>query len=262
MAQQNLTVEYRSLASLRFDPQNPRLHSKRQIRQIARSIEAFGFNVPALIDADGQLIAGHGRTLAAQLLGMTSIPTITVEHLTEPEIRAFVIADNRLTENATWNDRLLAEQFEALSTLDLKFTIDVTGFEVSQIDMMIEGLTPASRKNDPADAIPDSFLKPQVSRSGDIWILDRHRVTCGDSRADSSYQSLMKGNQADMVFTDPPYNDPIDRYVCGFGKIHHPEFAEASGEMNEEEFANFLTDSLRPLCHHLGWRDVAPSLTA
>ena len=153
MAQQILSIEYRPLASLRFDQQNPRFHSKKQIKQIARSVETFGFNVPVLIDGKRQLIAGHGRVLAAQLLGMTQVPTIMLENLTETQIRAFMIADNRLTENSVWDDRLLAEQLKALAVLELDFSIDVTGFEMGEIDVMIEDLAPAtSGKDDPADA--------------------------------------------------------------------------------------------------------------
>lgn len=248
MAPLTLSVEYRPLASLRFDQQNPRLHSKRQIRQIARSIETFGFNVPVLIDSQGQLIAGHGRALAAQLLGITQVPAIMLEHLTETQIRAFMIADNRLTENSEWDDRLLADQLKALSVLDLDFSVEVTGFEMGQIDMMIENLTPASRgKDDPADAIPETGTKPQVTQPGDLWVMDRHWVYCGDSRNGSAYTQLMKDRCANMVFTDPPYNDPIDGYVTGFGKIHHAEFQVASGEMNESQFIEFLKSALEHL---------------
>src|SRR5712692_465897 len=156
MAQRILAVEYRPLASLRFDPQNPRLHNKKQIRQIARSIEAFGFNVPVLIDGRGQLIAGHGRVLAAQLLGMTHVPTIMLEHLTEAQIRAFMVADNKLTENSAWDERLLAHQMKALSEVELDFNLEATGFEMGEIDVMIEGLAPAHDvEGDPADALPD-----------------------------------------------------------------------------------------------------------
>src|SRR5713226_3381632 len=241
MAQRVLSIEYRPLASLRFDPQNPRLHSKKQIRQIARSIETFGFNGPVLIDAQEKLIAGHGRVLAAQLLRMTHVPTIRLEHLTEAQARAFMIADNRLTENSIWDDRLLAEQLKALAVLELDFSIDVTGFEMGEIDMMIEGLAPAGRrKHDPADAIPDCGAKPQVTRAGDLCVLGRHRVRCDDARNESAYSLLMEGRSAKMVFTDPPHNNPIDGYVTGFGKIHDPEFAIASSEMTESEFTDFL----------------------
>jgi DNA modification methylase len=251
MAQQVLSIEYRPLASLQFDQQNPRLHSKKQIKQIARSVQTFGFNVPVLIDGKGQLIAGHGRALAAQLLGVTDVPTIRLEHLTEAQTRAFMIADNRLTENSVWDDRLLAEQLKALAGLELDFSVDVTGFEMSEIDLMIEDLAPASRgKDDPADAIPDFGTKPQVTRAGDLWVLDRHRVCCGDARNDAAYSAVMEDRRADMVFADPPYNDPIDGYVTGFGKVHHPEFAVASGEMSESEFTDFLTNVLAQLARN------------
>ena len=251
MAQQVLSIEYQPLASLQFDSQNPRLHSKKQIRQIARSIEAFGFNVPVLVDARRQLVAGHGRVLAAQLLGVTDVPTIRLEHLTEAQTRAFMIADNRLTENSVWDDRLLAEQLKSLAVLELDFSIDVTGFEMGEIDVMIEDLAPTSSgKDDPADAIPDFGTKPQVTRAGDLWVLDRHRVYCGDARNGAVYSVVMKDRRADMVFADPPYNDPIDGYVTGFGKVHHPEFAVASGGMSESEFTDFLTNVLAELARN------------
>ncbi|NDQ55758.1 MAG: ParB N-terminal domain-containing protein [Acidipila sp.] len=251
MASKLLGVEYRPLASVRFDPQNPRVHTKKQVRQIATSIKAFGFNVPVLIDGQGLLIAGHGRLLAAQQLEMSHIPTITVEHLDEAQIRAFKIADNRLTEVAVWDDVLLAEQLQILSKLDLDFTVEVTGFEMSEIDMLIENLPHASpSRPDPADEIHNSASKPQVARTGDLWLLDRHRVCCGDGRDEFSYSLLMNGQRANMVITDPPYNDPIDKYVTGFGKIHHPEFAMASGELTEIEFTNFLRSALARLANN------------
>jgi DNA modification methylase len=269
----SLSVVSRPVADLRLDPNNPRLHTRNQIRQIARSIETFGFNVPVLIDAQGQLIAGHGRVLAAQLLGMTHVPTIRLEHLTEAQTRAFMIADNRLTENSVWDDRLLAEQLKALAVLELDFSIDVTGFEMGEIDVMIEDLAPASRgKDDPADAIPDSGAKPQVTRAGDLWVLDRHRVYCGDARNEVPYSALMKGRRAEMVFADPPYNDPIDGYVTGFGKVHHPEFLVASGEMSPAEFTAFLTTIFAQLARNtvdgalhficMDWRHLTELLSA
>lgn len=251
MALQTLVIKYCPLDSIRFDPQNPRLHSKKQVRQIARSIESFGFNVPVLIDGRGQLIAGHGRVLAARLLGMTQIPAIKLEHLTEPQLRVFMIADNRLTENSVWDERLLGEQFKALSMVELDCSIDVTGFEIAQIDTMIEGLTPTSLgKNDPADVLPDYGAKRQVTRTGDVWVLNRHRVCCGDARDDATYSVLMQRQRATAVFSDPPYNDRIDGYVGGFGKIHHAEFPMASGEMSEAEFTTFLTVVLMLLARY------------
>ncbi len=263
----------RPVAELVFDGANPRRHTRKQVRQIARSIKAFGFIGAVLIDAGGQLIAGHGRVLAAQLLGMTHVPTIMIEHLTQAQIRAYMIADNRLTENAEWDEQLLAEQLKALSIVDLDFDIEVTGFDMGEIDVMIEGLAPASRgAGDPADAMPDSLAKPQVTRTGDVWVLGPHRVYCGDAWNDSNYFLLMEDRTAEMVFTDPPYNDPIDGYVTGFGKTHHPEFAVASGEMSEAEFTEFLTKILALLSRHsvegalqficMDWRHLGELISA
>ena len=125
---ERIEVIYRSIGELKSDPGNPRVHSARQVRQIARSIETFGFNVPVLIDSSGNVVAGHGRIEAAKLLGLNEVPTICLEHLTPAQARAFMIADNRLTEISVWDDRLLAEQFRALSVLDLDFSLEVTGF--------------------------------------------------------------------------------------------------------------------------------------
>src|SRR5258708_2051549 len=248
MAPRVSVVENLPLDTFKLNPQNPRAHSKRQVRQIARSIEIFGFNVPVLINGEGRLIAGHGRVLAAQLLGLSEVPAIRLQHLTDAQARAFMIADNRLSENAAWDKQLLAEQFQALSALNLDFDIEVTGFEMAQVDATIESLVPASLgKEDPADAIPEHETKTQVTRAEDCWILDRHRVYCGDARIGSGYSILMKSRRAEMVFTDPLFNDPIDRDVTGFGKLHHPEFAMASGEMNAHEFTDFLTAGLMNL---------------
>jgi ParB-like chromosome segregation protein Spo0J len=130
-----LRVIYRLISELRINPKNPRTHSRRQIQQIARSLKAFGFVVPVLIDAWGNVIAGHGRILAALLLGLTEVPTICLDHLTAAQAQAFMIADNRLTENSEWNERLLAEQLHDLSLVDLGFSLDVIGFEMAEIDL-------------------------------------------------------------------------------------------------------------------------------
>ena len=177
-----LIIEYLSLDSIPArSAEILGVHAKKQVRQIARSIGAFGFNIPVVINTQGQLIAGHGRVLAAQLLNMNNVPAIRLEHLSEAQVRAFRIADNKLTENAVWNEPLLAEQFKALSEVELDFSIDITGFEMAEVDMRIDGLnTIPPGKQDPADAIPESMSKPKVTRSGDLWILDRHRIYCGE----------------------------------------------------------------------------------
>ncbi len=241
MTKRILAVEYLPVTALRPNPKNPRSHTEKQIRQIANSIRAFGFNVPVLVDSQLRVIAGHGRVLACKRLGISEVPTIRLEHLSEHQIRAFTIADNQLTENAHWDDRLLGEELKILSEAELDFNLEVTGLEMCEIDIFIENLAPVAQQGeDPADAIPDSESKPQVTKPGDCWVLNRHRAFCGDARDVSAYSVLMKGQRAQMVFTDPPYNDPIDGYVTGFGRIHHPEFAVASGEMTSSEFIEFL----------------------
>ena len=155
-----VTVVYRPIADLKLDPKNPRLHSDRQVNQIAHSIEAFGFNVPVLIDANDRVIAGHGRILACQLLGQTEVPTICLEHLSETQARAFMIADNRLTETSVWDDRLLAEQLKELSVVDLDFSLESTGFTMGEIDLRIEGLN--SEAEDTAALQDESQTLPLV----------------------------------------------------------------------------------------------------
>ena len=213
-----LAVAYVPTASLQLNPKNPRLHSNKQIRQISESLKAFGFNVPVLVDGALRVIAGHGRVLAAKLAGITELPTITLEHLTEAQAKAFMIADNRLTENSVWDDRLLAEQFKSLSEVELDFSLDVTGFEIGEIDVMIEGLAPAIEGgDDPADALPETKKAVRVSRNGDLWLLGRHRIYCGNSLNVSSYSALMETRRAAMVFTDPPFNVKIAGHATSRG---------------------------------------------
>jgi DNA modification methylase len=247
MAPPKLTIEYVAVDALRPDPRNARLHNDKQLRQIAKSIEAFGFNVPLLIDANSQVIAGHGRLLACKLLGNTQVPVIRLEHLSEHQIRAFMIADNRLTENSEWDKQLLGEQLQILSAAELDFNLEVTGFETAEIDLIIENLSPACEDgDDPADALP-SASSVQVSRLGDIWQLGRHRVLCGNALSHESYQALLGDHRADVVFTDPPYNVTIAGNVSGKGKKQHGEFVMASGEMSEAEFTKFLSDAFARL---------------
>lgn len=175
-----LAIAYVPITELKLDPNNPRLHSQKQIRQIARSIETFGFNVPVLVNADLHVIAGHGRVLACRERGLTEVPTIRLEHLSPAQARAFMIADNRLTEIGVWDDRLLAEQLKGLTDLQLDFSLEVTGFEMGEIDLRTGSLTaepPAAE--DPADMLP-APAGPPVSRPGDLWLLGPHTVYCGN----------------------------------------------------------------------------------
>jgi hypothetical protein len=218
-ASSGLAIIYRPIEALRLDPTNPRRHSKKQIRQVANSIATFGFNVPVLIDAELKIIAGLGRVLACRELGWNEVPTISLDHLTAAQARAFMIADNRLSEIASWNDRLLAEQLKDLSLAGLDFSIEVTGFEVGEIDLRIASLDdPPETAADPADAVPPAASGPAVSKPGDLWLLGPHRVLCGNVLETSDCRALMGEQRAAMVFTDPPYNVPIDGHATGLGR--------------------------------------------
>src|SRR5260221_1300671 len=269
---ERIAIAYRPIGDLKLDPKNPRAHSRKQVRQIARSIEAFGFNVPVLIDKDAKVIAGHGRLLACRELGLEEIPTIALEHLSEAQARAFLIADNQLTLNASWDEQLLGEHLKALSEVELNFSLEVTGFEMGEIDLMIENLaTTNATANDPADAIEPTTGKA-VSRPGDLWILGPHRLYCGSALEAVAFQALMGRKKARMVFIDPPYNVPIDGHATGLGAIHHRDFAMASGEMSEAEFIAFLTQAFRLLVRQshsralhyvfIDWRHLSEILAA
>jgi DNA modification methylase len=228
---------------------NARTHTRKQIRQIAKSIQRFGFTNPVLIDDAGVIVAGHGRVEAARLLGMKAVPTLRLSHLSESEKRAYVLADNRLAEKAGWDRELLAIELEAL--LEVDFDVEVTGFEAAEVDIIIDDANEAKdAKQRAEDEAPDPVEGPPVSRRGDLWFLGRHRLVCGDARDLLAYDHLLKGEKAEFVFTDPPYNVQIDGHVCGKGAIRHREFAMASGEMTDTEFTGFLSDTFRCLTAH------------
>ena len=266
-----LKIAYQSPAALQPRATNPRTHSKKQIRQIAASIERFGFANPVLIDRDGSIVAGHGRVEAAKLLGIEKVPTIRLEDLNEAEIRAYVIADNRLAENAGWDRELLAIELQGLIELELDFDVTITGFEMPEIDILI-GELDVDEEDDPADEVPEVSAGPPVTRLGDIWCIGKHRLICGDSTDPDAYARLLDGAEAQMIFADPPYNLPIDGHVSGLGKVKHREFAMASGEMSEAEFTSFLAtvfhnlaaNSLDGAIHFIciDWRHIGELIAA
>jgi DNA modification methylase len=168
------------------------------------------------------------------------------DHLTPAQVRAFRIADNRLTEIATWDDRLLAAELKELSLLGLNFDIEVTGFEMGEIDLRIASLEePPERDDDPADVVPEVPAGPPISKIGDLWVLGRHRILCGSALEAAAFVDLMGKERAAMVFTDPPYNVPIDGHASGLGAVHHRPFPMASGEMDSTQFTTFLGEAFR-----------------
>ncbi len=239
-----LSVTYRPVSDLTPYANNARTHSERQIARIAASIRTFGFVNPILIDAEGGVVAGHGRLAAARRLGLETVPVIRLDHLTDAEKRAYVIADNRLAELAGWDEEMLRIELGALVEIDLTegldFDIGVIGFETAEIDILIEGETKMDALA-PADATLDVAIGgPAVSAPGDLWILGEHRVLCGDALDPLSYVRLMGKDRARLVFTDPPYNVPVDGHVCGLGAVKHREFAMGVGEMSRLQFTEFL----------------------
>jgi len=234
-----IEVDQLPVASLRPYPRNARTHSQKQIAQIAASIRTFGFNNPVLIDEDGVIIAGHGRVAAAKTLGLDTVPVIRLDHMSEAQKRAYILADNKLAEKAGWDKEILAIELQNLIQINLDFDISITGFEMPEIDVLISASEAPPAKDDPLDHVP-AVAEVPVTRLGDVWQIGPHRLICGNSLDSGTYARLLNGERAQMVFTDPPYNVPIDGHVSGLGEIQHREFAMASGEMSEAEFTAFL----------------------
>jgi|HubBroStandDraft_1064217.scaffolds.fasta_scaffold53736_3 hypothetical protein len=194
-----IAVRWLPVEALTPDKRNARIHSARQVARIADSIAAFGFNVPILVDEKGGVLAGHGRLLAAKRLGLREAPTITLGHLNEARRRAFVIADNRLSELASWDQALLGAELKELKSLDLDFGVELTGFEMSEIDLRIEARPSAPRDAAPhpaapgsqsGDRPPPSHKGRAVARAGDTWGLGPHRLRCGDAAGAGAFLAL------------------------------------------------------------------------
>lgn len=281
-------IEYLSTERLKPYSRNARKHSAKQVRQIAASIETFGFTNPILTDENGLILAGHGRVQAAKQLGLRVVPCVFLGGLTEVEKRAYILADNKLAENAIWDYDLLADELEFLVEHTDKIDVGLTGFAIEEIDSILEpGGTTSDAERETDDQLPEpSETATSVTRLGDVWQLGPHRLICGDARDVNVYRRLMSKAAssaddasdrhqiefADMVFTDPPYNVQIDGNVCGLGKVQHREFAHASGEMSPRQFAEFLTAALSQLAQFsksgsihfvcMDWRHIGELLEA
>lgn len=238
-----LQITYLDPATLTPHPRNARRHSDKQIDQIIVSINEFGFITPILIDKSGMILSGHGRQSAALKLGMKSVPTVRVENLSDAQLRAFMLAENRLAELSDWNLEILALELEELTVLDLPFEVTATGFEMARIDTLIEERRKPEAEEDPADLPVDPATVEHVARPGDLWLLGRHRLFVGNALERESYQVLLGGERAEMVFVDPPFNVPVQNHISGLGKVKHREFLMASGELSDAEFVSFLRTS-------------------
>ncbi|WP_137703353.1 site-specific DNA-methyltransferase, partial [Marimonas lutisalis] len=214
----------------------------KNIVKLKASVARFGFVTPILVDAQMGIIAGHGRLEAAKALGLTAVPTVVADHLSDAEVRALRIADNKLAELSNWNEEALQIEFADLMDMsldcDLGFDLNITGFELPEIDIIIDGAGDAEEEPETVEE-PDP-AKPAITRPSDLWILGDHRLLCGDALEPENYACVLDGDTPGMVFTDPPYNVPVQGHVRSGNAGAHREFAMASGEMTEAEFRKFL----------------------
>lgn len=255
---------------------NARQHSDKQIDLIARSIREFGFNNPVLIDRDNAIVAGHGRYEAAIRLKLKTVPTLLLEHLTETQVKAYRIADNRIAELSEWDDDVLRLEILDLSDLDiageLDFDVSLTGFDTPELDIILGGSGgDAAVDSSETVEVPDPQTTP-VARPGDVWTLGRHRLFCGNALETAAYRDLIGDERVRMVFTDPPYNVPINGHVRMGDASGHRDFAMGVGEMTDVQFQNFLRGFIREsaamvmdggvimIC--MDWRHVADLILA
>jgi DNA modification methylase len=242
----DLNAKLIPIASCKRLGRDTRKHPSAQIRKLAASLDRFGFVLPILVDSKGRVVAGWALVLAAMQLGITEVPAVIITDLSEAELRALRLALNRLSEDSAWDEKELALEFSDILDLTPQIDLEATAFETGQIDALLDdgGL-------DAEDELPQ--IEPHaeaVTRLGNLWICGAHRVFCGDAQQVESYARVLGGEKAEMVFTDPPYNVPIDGHASGLGAIRHRDFAMASGELSSTEHVAFLRTSLGHAARH------------
>jgi hypothetical protein len=265
----NLKIEYLAPSALTPNPQNVRSHTRRQIAKLARIIKKLGWSTPIVVDESGLILAGHARLEAALLLGLTVAPCVRLTHLSPAEKLALAIADNKLSDESSFDDAALRAILIGLTDID--FDVELTGFDTGEIDVLIDGVGAAS--SDPADnfAAPDP-TQPATSVAGDLWLLGKHKLFCGSALEAASFQQVLGADPADMIFTDAPFNVPVAGHVSGLGRHVHREFAMASGEMTDAEYRSFLATAMKHMAdysrdgsihfHCSDWRHVRTMLEA
>ncbi|MEX0957639.1 MAG: DNA methyltransferase [Rhizobiaceae bacterium] len=234
----NLAVELVPISLPQAYEQNARTHTEKQIDKIVASMRAYGWVVPIVVDSDNTIIGGHARLEAAKRLGLEQVPIIRISDMSEAQVRAYRLADNRIAEDAGWDEDLLKVEIAELYEIETDFEITATGFEISEIDLVLGDAM------DPDDEVEQSDTSDvAVTKPGDLWLAGKHRILCGDALRSESYDRLMGGDEAELCITDLPYNLKIGGHVSGLGAHKHGEFAMASGEMDSEEFGAFLKTS-------------------
>ena len=220
---------------------NARTHSEEQVAQIAASIVEFGFTNPILAGSDGVIVAGHGRLAAAQKLGLDTVPVVVLDHLTPTQRRALIVADNRIAENAGWDDAMLRIELQSLQ--EDGFNLDITGFDADALAEIMAGEETTVDGNTDDDAVPEVLATP-ISRPGDVWEMGKHRLVCGDATDPKSYELLMADAKADMVFTDPPYN--VDYANSAKDKMRGKDRPILNDNLGDG-FYDFLLAALTPM---------------
>lgn len=252
------------LDALSFPERRLRKHGEAQLAAIERSLERFGFISPILVSGSGEIVAGEARVEAAKRLGLNAAPAVRIEHLSEEEIRAYRIADNKLAEAADWNDEAL--RLELAELIELDVSIEGLGFETGELDVLLQG----EEAEEDAPEIPAEV--ETITRLGDVWLIGDHKLACGDALSRGTLARVLTGQEADAVFTDAPYNVKIDGNVCGSGAVRHREFSMASGEMSPDAFLSFLKEAHERLFEALkpggvafsfmDWRSIASLIRA
>lgn len=225
-----------------------RQHNRHQRGKLKKLLKTFGQIVPIVIDKANVILDGHLVREVLLEMGHKTIKVVRVEGLSDPEYRALRLALNRLAQDAAWDNEALKAEFSAL--VELSFDLELTAFDVAEIDAVLELDIPQSNVDEDEEAIPPLANKP-VSRAGDLWLLGSHRLLCGSALARNDLELVMGEPMARMVFTDPPYNIPIKGFVSGLGAVTHREFSQGSGELSEAQFVQFLTEATANMCRHL-----------
>lgn len=240
-------VKFVPIASLVANPRNARRHSQEQRHRLEFCISNYGFLIPILIDEVGNIVLGHARVLAARNLGMTEVPALVVTGLSSVQIRAFAIAENRISDMAEWDNEALRVELAELIVLGVE--VEAIAFSTGEADIVLDGDNGPST-NAENDPMPPDLEGTAVSQNGDIWHLGPHRLLCGNALEDSDYDLLMRGLKASTVIADPPYNVPINGFVSGLGRTKHREFGMASGEMSPAQFTTFLATAFALLTRY------------
>jgi DNA modification methylase len=237
----NLQIEYLAIGAIKPDPANARRHTAKQISKLSAIIREFGFHSPIVIDETGLVLAGHARLEAAKSLGLASVPCVRLGDLTAIQKKAVALADNRIGDESTFDPDALRALLVELTDID--FDIELAGFDTGEVDLIIDGSNASS--DDPADRFEEPAPdQAAISQPGDLWLLGAHRLLCGDALEAASYEAVLGDRKAQMVFSDPPWNLPVDGYLTGLGRHKHREFLCGAGEMSEAEFRAFLARAI------------------